>query len=237
MQQSHAQMLQQQQQQQQFEAQIAALVPHGRQQVPQGAFNNHHTTYQSTTSQQYNNQDHRAPTFVTPDATNAQQPSKIPYRWHDCINPHEPDKMGYIIRVPADYPTNSPPIKASKDPCFECGEAYWEHHKLVCPKARLCYHCGAVFLGMSHNEICPARGSRAGRGGAGSRGQQQQPNYQPSHAPQLPAAFGSAATVPGQQAVTSISQGQGATATSGNTSQEALVEKFRQFLNNGQQLN
>jgi hypothetical protein len=47
MQQSHAQMLQQQQQQ--FEAQIAALVPHGRQQVPQGASSNHHSTYQATT--------------------------------------------------------------------------------------------------------------------------------------------------------------------------------------------
>ena len=193
MQQSSEQMLQQQQQQ--FEAQIAALYPHGRQQMQQSGSNNQHTTYQTTTSHQYDNRGHAPPTFVTPAATNNQQLCSVPFRWHDCINPYEPDKMGYIIRAPADYPRNSPPIKASKAPCFKCGEAYWEHHKLVCPKATLCRNCNGVFLGLAHNDVCPARANRAGRGSAGGRGQQQQPNYQPSQAPQLPAAFGSAATV------------------------------------------
>jgi hypothetical protein len=175
--------------------------------------------------------------FVTQAEVGNQQSSRIPFKWHACFNPNDPHNMGYVIKVATDSAKENPPIRPSKLPCFKCGELFWEGHKKVCSKATLCYNCGGVFLGLSHNEVCPARTNRAGRGGAGSRGQQQQPNYQPSHAPQLPAAFGSAATVPGQQAVTSISQGQGATLTSGHTSQEALVDMFRQFLNNGQQLN
>jgi hypothetical protein len=129
------------------------------------------------------------------------------------------------------------------DPCFRCSEAYWDLHKLVCPKALMCYWCPAVYTGPSHREVCPGRGSRGGRGGRGGRSggggrvQQQQPHYQHSQAPQLPAAFGSAATVPGQQALTTIPQGQTDTTTSMNNEQEALVDRFRQFLNNEQQLN
>jgi ribosomal protein S27AE len=226
-----------QQQQQQFQAQIAALVPHARQQGHPSATHSHHTTYQAPPSQQYDNKDHRPLTFMTRKATNTQQTCSIPYDWHACINPHDPHNMSYINKAPVGYAKDKSPIKADTKPCFKCGEPYWAEHKWVCPKARLCYNCGGVFLGLSHNEVCPARTNRAGRGGAGGRGQQQQPHYYPSHAPQLPAAFGSAATVPGQQAVTSISQGQSATATSGHTSQEPLVDMFRQFLNNGQQLN
>jgi hypothetical protein len=81
-QQSHEQMLQQQQQQ--FQAQIAALVPHARQQGQQSATSNNHTIYQAPSSQQYDNRDHRPPAFVIQAEVGNQQSSRIPFKWHAC---------------------------------------------------------------------------------------------------------------------------------------------------------
>jgi hypothetical protein len=64
-----------------------------------------------------------------------------PHKWHPCKNPQDLTNMGYIIRVPIDYPSTNPLIEPAPEPCKFCKEPYWRLHWSVCPKPPMCHYC------------------------------------------------------------------------------------------------